>query len=59
MWKCEVIVMKCKYCDNYSCRCNGCFALVSKDGEWFCDLEQEFCSSITECDGYEDDTGCD
>ena len=51
--------MKCKYCDNYSCRCNGCFALVSKDGEWFCDLEQEFCSSITECDGYEDDAGCD
>lgn len=51
--------MKCKYCDNYSCRCNGCFALVSKDGEWFCDLEQEFCSNITECDGYEDDTGCD
>lgn len=45
---------RCRYCTNYKCRCEDCFAVTEESGRWYCDEYGDFCENITECDEYED-----
>ena len=44
----------CRYCTYYKCRCADCFALIEKDGKWYCDECENYCENIIECDEFED-----
>ena len=49
----------CRDCTNYKCRCDSCYALIDKNGKWFCDSAGNYCENITTCDEFVEETGCD
>jgi hypothetical protein len=45
--------IKCAGCNDWKCRCGDCIALIEKDGEWYCDLDNKYCKDIKICGEYE------
>lgn len=36
--------IKCAGCNDWECRCGDCIALIEKDGELYCDLDNKCCN---------------
>ena len=52
------IIMKCRHCNNWKCRCEDCICLVDKNLKWFCDNYDDYCENVISCYNYDNDTSC-
>ena len=43
----------CADCNNIKCRCGDCYALVEKDGKWYCDVANNYCDNVVFCGEYD------
>lgn len=49
----------CALCSNTECRCGDCFALVEKDGKWYCEEYNKYCVDVKCCYLYEESEYCE